>query len=137
MDDEYRDYFSQRIGEVEAYGGPPPPWWSRDPVADDAVQGALEAARGTAERHGLRLRGDAELVIFLLARELVARPVTAVRPTESRELGIDLPKDAEVIVDRAAPDASDGEISAHGVIDALSRLWDELRSGRYRLWDRR
>jgi hypothetical protein len=137
MDDQYREYFRERAAAYERYGGVPPFWESeRHPVADEAVSVALEAARSAALEVDAELRDDAQLLIFLLARELVARPVSAVRPQESAELAPDLTADTSLIVRRAAELSTGGEVSAHGVIDALSGTWDDLRSGRYNVWDR-
>lgn len=146
MDDAFRDYYQQRL-EVYAEGaeggatktqapgaalGMPPP----DPRTQEAVRGALAAARETARRLGLDLRPDAELVLLLLADEIVAKPVAAINPEEAPELPEVLQADAETLVVNAQRSANDGEVSAHAVVDSLSRSWSELHSARFRLWDR-
>lgn len=140
MDDRFREYFSQRVRELEdpeRFGAVPAlSERERHPVADEAARAALDAARTEASDTGVELREDAQLVLLLLAYELVARPVSAARPQDSRGLAPDLTDDARLLVRRAAKEAPGPEVSAHRVVNALSQVWDELRSGDYRLWDR-
>jgi hypothetical protein len=146
MDNAFRDYYQRRlevhnllaepaeghlIEALEGAVGMPSP----DPRAKEAVQDALAGARETAERLGLNLRPDAELVLLLLADEIVAKPVAAVTPEEAPELSGILRADAEALVANAEPSANEGEVSAHAVVDSLSRSWSDLQSARFRLWD--
>lgn len=100
------------------------------------MRGALAAARETARQHGFELRPDAELLLLLLAEEIVAKPVAAVTPDQAPELPGVLRTDVETLVANALEPANEGEVSAHAVVDSLSRSWDQLESARFRLWDR-
>jgi len=147
MDDSFRDYYQRRLEvhaqrvesaegglteALEAAVGMPPP----DPRAQEAVRGALATAQETANRLGLDLRPDAELVLLLLADEIVAKPVAAIAPEEVPALPEVLRADAETLVVNAQQSANEGEVSAHAVVESLSRSWDDIQSARFRLWDR-
>jgi hypothetical protein len=147
VDDQFRDYFRQRVSAYEKRLGPEglrgfilrrlsagdayP-----QSVAEEAGRRALDAARAEAERQGLELRGDAELLILFLAQDLVAEPVAAVTPEEARDLPAIVAEDVIRVVAQSAEISSDREISAHSIIDGLSASWDQLESGRFRVWDR-
>jgi hypothetical protein len=85
---------------------------------------------------GLEVRSDAQLFLLLVGGELVAKPVAAVGPEEAAELPEILAEDAATIIRNAAERADEGEISAHSVVDGLSASWEDLRSARFRIWDR-
>jgi hypothetical protein len=147
MDDGFRDYYQQGIEvhtrrlernetglreALEASVDAPPP----DPYGQEAVRVAIASAQETAKRLSLDLRPDAELVLFLLADEIVAKPVATVTPEEAPDLPEVLRADAETLVINAERSANDGEVSAHAIVDSLSRSWGELQSARFRFWDR-
>jgi hypothetical protein len=138
MDEDFRSYFRERVANYEQYGGSPPAFWSKeqDPVVDNAVRAAVNAGREEADRRGLDLRDDAQLLILLLAREVVARPVVEISPEDAESLPDDLANDVATVVKRVADESTDREVSIHTFLDGLSASWEELRSGRYRLWDR-
>lgn len=144
MDPEFDAYFRRRVAYLRRAG---PGSWPRrswfpsrveDERAAEAVAAALKAARTRADSLGLQMRGDAELLIAFLADELVARPLAYVSPEQIGELRDDLVLDVETIISEIAESsrATDGELSAHAFINGLSASWQDLRSGRYRLWDR-
>jgi hypothetical protein len=146
MDQGFRDYYQRRLDARTR-------WLDRrdvfsearrtsddvtpsNPFVREAALGALSSAQETAARLGLDLRPDAELVLLLFADEIVARPVAATTPWESRQLPEVLRADARTLVVNAEQSANDGEVSAHAVVDSLSRSWGELQSARFRFWDR-
>lgn len=143
MDNEYRAYFSERSQEVltdrpvrraPTLGRAYPEDRSAHVVASSAV----DAARRELP-HGVQLRPDAELAIYFLVSELVAMPVLALQPNAGPELAADVAVDASTVTRVAASSLTDGddpEVTAHGVIDALSRSWRDLRTARWRVWDR-
>jgi hypothetical protein len=139
MDDNFRGYFRARTQAFEGFlAGRRGVRLRRleKTVPRDAVQAGLEAARREASANGLDLREDAQLLIGLLAMELVARPVVTVTPEDAEKLPAILDEDIGTIVRQAGETADDGEISAHAVIDGLSSSWDRLRSSNLRVWDR-
>lgn len=81
------------------------------------------------------LRPDAEVLLYSLAYELVARPVLTVEPTAQQQLAEDVAADAVSIVRSTEVQAED-EVTSHEVVDALSRSWGELRVANWRFWDR-
>jgi hypothetical protein len=141
MDEQYRKYFRERLGQLE----PSPPAIVLESVrrlgsmtTEQLANQAARAARDELQGMHYVLREDGELVMVLLARELVARPVSAVEPREAYDLSDAITEDARLIVRRAAQEAApDREVSAHRVIDGLSGVWHDLRSGRFNVWDRK
>jgi hypothetical protein len=142
VDPDFHDYFEAESRQLREGGGLGR--WASLRGAEvpqevgEAVEYAVQTARLRAEEQGLRLRGDTELLLVFLAEELVARPVVLVGGEPIAEVREDLAADVRVVVDEVANsnEADDGELSAHALINGLSRSWDGLRSGRYRLWDR-
>jgi hypothetical protein len=139
MDERFRGYFRGRMRAYEGFLAGRralPLRRPQEPLSRDAVQAGLEAARREAAANGFELREDAQLLIALLAQELVARPVATVTPEDAEQLPGILEDDIGTIVRQAAETANDGEVSAHAVIDGLSSSWDRLRSSNLRVWDR-
>jgi hypothetical protein len=139
MDEDFRNYFRWRIEllesallvrERERVGG-------ELQVPAFAVGAGLEAARREARLRDLDLREDAQLLIAIMAQELLAQPVAAVTPEDAEMLPAVLEEDVSTIVRQAGESANDREVSAHSVIDGLSSSWDRLRSSNLRVWDRR
>jgi hypothetical protein len=146
MDERFEDYFRREVKANEypfylrgvrsrRFTRRPLPPDDYAAIADDTGRQALEVARGEAERLGLTLRPDAELLILFLARDLVAAPVAAVTPQEAGELPSVVSGDVARVVSRCAERGDGREISAHSIVDGLSASWDQLRSGGFRVWD--
>jgi hypothetical protein len=159
VDPRYNAYFEERLKDVWARGqARRPRWFLGDPEAYDpylarpahfVARGALEYGRDQLPPH-ISMRPDGELLLYLLAHELVARPVLALNPTAGAELSEELTDDTAAVIRRAAALAEDQprgeeehvraperpEISAHKVIDAASQTWPELRSARWGIWNR-
>lgn len=70
--------------------------------------------------------------------QMVAMPLRFTQRVETGELRDLLRNDIGFLVDRAievgGPQARK-EVSAHAVIDALSRYWPNLKLSRFRLWE--
>jgi hypothetical protein len=142
MDKEYEGYFAARVQRVSTTGpetlerllravGPIRPEIAARTVAREAI----EAARRELPPD-VRLRSDGELALYVLALELAARPVLTVEQPSIGELSEDLAADAVTVARRASELAPETEISAHRVVDGLSQSWDELKTSRWRVWDR-
>lgn len=139
MDSDYREYFARRsvqltvgrpLDEEVRFG------FRDQPIAHEIASGAVEAARGALPA-GVILRPDAELALYVLASELVTRPVLDVQPDSAGSLREDVTADAMTIARVAVANLAPAqEISAHGVIDGLSQSWAQLRTSSWRLWDR-
>ena len=142
MDTEYRAYFRQR--SLELLTDQPVRrasitlGYQENSPAHFVASAAVETARGALPQ-GVGLRPDAEVVLYVLALELVARPVLALQPNVGPELAADVGADAATVT-RAAVSGlqreAELEVTAHGVIDGLSQSWQELRTARWRVWDR-
>ncbi|MDX6633972.1 MAG: hypothetical protein QOF06_175 [Solirubrobacterales bacterium] len=105
----------------------PRPWLPAHYIAS----GGLEAARGQAGEQGRRVRPDAELLIYLMSREFVAKPGIAVREIPEPELESIVADDMRTLV----AEAEDGEeVSGHALLVAAGSRWDSLRSSALNFW---
>jgi hypothetical protein len=140
MDPVFDAYFRERLDAI---------WMFRDPdgiaaqggdrlsqQAHVMVRNGLERARQIAADQGAALRGDAETLLYVAFTEVVARPAIAVRG-DSPDLHADIEADIALVTQRAALGAPGAPISAHAVVDSVSRSWDELRTTRWLLRDER
>jgi hypothetical protein len=142
MDPAYEAYFADRLdrmsGERTSSGfDVMRQGLAFEDPAHFVARGAVERARAVAQaEHGMRLRGDAALLLYLLSYEFVSAPVRRVRPEQADQLTEAVSADTERIVRTAAErvqDRADG-ISAHGVINALSVSWDGLQTTAFNVW---
>ena len=102
MDAEYVAYFSQRAEQLKSGRQLFPPLDIREPDSDtDARQAANAAVDAARQAGGAALRPDAEASCYVLALELVARPVLQGAPGAAADLTADVAADAATIV-RAA-----------------------------------
>lgn len=150
MNPAYREYFRQRLEQMlkedasaaaaAVRGGLEP-----NPRAPFVARAAIEHARSLMPSH-VDMRPDAEMLLYLLAAEFVAKPVLAMEPQGAIDLTDDLADDTARVLDGAArraieaPRGSPGgdsppEVSAHQVVNALSDSWSDLRTARSRVWD--
>lgn len=137
MDPDYLAYFGQRSEQL--LSGVPAAWDLRlesRQVGPSRLMArvAVDAARQELPQVGV-LRPDAEVLLYSIAYELVARPVLTIEPSMQEQLAADVAADARTIA-RAANTADNGDISSHALVDGLSRSWDELRMANWRFWDR-
>ncbi|HEX5762166.1 MAG TPA: hypothetical protein VFY04_03485 [Solirubrobacterales bacterium] len=73
-------------------------------------------------------------MLYLLAREFVAKPATAVRGLPEAEVGHLLQADVSEVVERSARGSESEELSAHALLDTVSSRWDGLRSASLEIW---
>ena len=93
------------------------------------VRQTIDGAAATAQEAGKILRDDARLLLLFAFNELVARPISTVRPgTENLEEYID--SDIRAITSRAIELSETDEVSAHNIVDATSGSWDSLLTAR-------
>lgn len=146
MDEEYRLYY-QRIYETLADFPDAADLGARRPrdyaQARRMVRDVVSEVSDSLDAGDLPdLREDAKLLLFLNAWQMIVRPILEVRGVDPEEIVVDLRQDLYLVVGQAASEVEadpDGEpldeITGHGVIDALSRLWGELRVTRWQVWE--
>jgi hypothetical protein len=105
----------------------------------DTVRNAVEAAQVSARR---RLREDAKALLAVNFLDLVVQPLIV-----GGKRNYQLPEDVHADIVMLATDVSeqanrsdtaetaDSEISAHEIIDSLSRNWERLQISRWQLWE--
>jgi hypothetical protein len=131
MDQAYEHYFDGRLSAITEQ-------MSTQLITADVepVRAAVDDGYRVAADYGVRLRSDAALFLLISFQEFASNPVLAVRPDISRdELAASIRKDVQTIVRRAASEATQGEISSHGIVNATSASWDELATAQWQLWD--
>lgn len=140
MNSEYETYFDRRVAEyqrpVSFQSSLNRPDFESGLAQSMVSEGIALANNDLLEAGGHELRADAQLALYLAFTELVARPVMFVEPLQREELAIDLQADISMIVRIAASEADEVAISAHGIVNAVSSLWPELRTARFQIWDR-
>lgn len=141
MDSDYEIYFRMRLDELRRV----PNDWIYPRYGEAAeqnvptkatfmVRSALDQAIATLGR-GYRLRGDAELLTYLSFVELVASPILYTERARDRELSDAISGDISLLIDQAREDSVDFSITAHGIVNTVSRSWADLRTAQFRLWD--
>jgi len=109
--------------------------FSRDSIE---VRRTLDEVEKRLQQTGQVLRSDAKFFLLINFMQMVAMPLRFTQRVETRELRDLLRNDIGFLVDRAievgGPRAKK-DISAHAVIDALSRYWPNLKLSRFRLWE--
>jgi hypothetical protein len=141
MDDAYREYFYESLVDQEV-----PKEELRQARLPFPIRRPGRDADGPAQvvafdaldrvRQDYPLRPDAELLLLLLAREFVTRPIANVRGPLALQgkLSSDLETDLRTVLDTALEERTDDEITSHGVVDAFSRRWDQLRTASENVW---
>jgi hypothetical protein len=148
MEPVYESYFRERLDQYwapeQSFTTRPVPnigpgSWA-DQRAHYMVRSAVEHARPVALQSGpvpgQELRSDAELLLYLAFFELVARPVTMVQGPQDYNLPGAIAADIEAITKEAVNSNDGGPVSAHDVVNATTRLWPQLQSANWNLWDR-
>jgi hypothetical protein len=80
------------------------------------------------------LREDAKAFLALNFTNLIVAPLLIGGRVSPDDLSRDTQEDINMLVRRAAGGTS-GEVSAHRIVDALSKSWEDLRVGRYEIWE--
>ena len=94
-------------------------------------------ARGYEDSRG-PVRSDAELLLQLAFRELLAQPLLAVRGPGVEVDGLveAIARDSRTITQNALDARVPLEpVSAHDIVNATSRSWSELRTAGFDVWD--
>ena len=144
MDPIFEPYFAARVQQIGRQGltAAPPEEFIREPLSGPAREPAFNArvfsavARGYEDVGPGRVRPDAELLLQLAFSELLAQPLLAVRGRQVNvnELLANITSDARTITRNALAEVP-GPVSAHGIVNATSRSWDELRTASFEVWD--
>jgi hypothetical protein len=147
MDSQFENYFSERANEVfeRAVAGLGAGLASpearrviegQDDEAQRVVRNVVDSASTHAKESGHPLRGDAELLLYMSFRELVARPLTVVRGLSAADISDAIESDVSRIVRRASDLSAPQEaVSAHQIVNAVSQLWEELQTLTFGIWD--
>lgn len=157
MNPAYRAYFRNRLDQMQADDldaarGDPAGGLKPDPRAPFFAQAAIDHARRELP-DDVELRADAEMLLYLLASEFVAKPVLMMDPGAGIGLAEAIAEDTAHVLGEAvkqargsgsvatstkdaAPAPVRAEVSAHDLVDGLSRSWERLRTADYRVWDR-
>jgi hypothetical protein len=84
--------------------------------------------------HGVHLRSDAKYMLLVNFADIVVRPIL-LHDAESAYTVDDMKDDVHLLATKAVNlRASDGDVSAHQMIDALSKNWNELKLTKVQLW---
>lgn len=145
MDPSFEPYFATRVQQIGrerpterppvGFGGPP---FSRlqSETFERRVFDAV--ARGYGSVPSGLIRSDAELLLQLAFRELLAQPLLAVR---GQQMNMDslveaTEADTRTITQSALAARTAQElVSAHDIVNATSRSWSELRTAGFDVWD--
>lgn len=146
MDPSFVPYFAARVQQMgrENVTEPLPTGFRERPGLRRWPQG-FEARVFDAVRRGYAdtgpglIRPDAELLLQLAFRELLARPLLAVRGPEVESDGglfEAIASDSRTITQSALVATEHSEpVSAHGIVNATSGSWSQLRTAGFEVWD--
>jgi hypothetical protein len=139
MDPIFEPYFAARVRQIGREGLTERPPEGFRPVPRRFEERVFNAvARGSQDVGSGRVRPDAELLLQLAFRELLAQPLLAVRgpQVDVEDLEAAIEGDARTITESALEDSKFEEpVSAHGIVIATSRSWSELRTAGFEVWD--
>jgi hypothetical protein len=100
------------------------------------IRQILGEAEQRLGHNGRSLRPDAKFFLLTNFLQMVAMPLRFTRRLGRDEFGDLLSADINILLEQAAKERPlTREISAHAVIDALSRYWKLLNLSRFRLWE--
>lgn len=121
------------------------PRTGREVEFGETIRSAIEtASEAVRRRNGTEVRPDAKYFLLLNLLQMLAMPILIARREDPGRVEEDAAYDVDLILrdaseSRIAPTQSPSndrlEISAHQVIDAVSRNWSKLRLSRVRIWD--
>jgi hypothetical protein len=94
-----------------------------------------DIAAKVAAPMGPRLRADARYLLLVNFTELVMRPAVSTGRVRRRDFQRAARDDIHTLVGVAAHHAEGEEISGHALINALTSVWDSLRTVAYNVWD--
>ena len=137
MDPSFEPYFAARVQQIRREGltGVPPTGFGPNALGASVFDAV---ARGYGSVGPGAIRSDAELLLQLAFSELLAQPLLVVR---GPEVDVDslleaIARDSRTITDSAMGAGNFKEpVSAHGIVNATSRSWSELRTAEFEVWD--
>jgi hypothetical protein len=141
MDPSFEPYFTARVQQIgregltnrppAGFGGPPFPQAFERRVFDAVARGYGNVPSGL-------IRSDAELLLQLAFTELLAQPLLAVRgPQVDMESLVEAVEADTRTITRNALEARRVQepVSAHGIVNATSESWSQLRTAGFEVWD--
>ena len=139
MDAKFLPYFDARVQQIGSEGltASPPARFGQAPLFSRPNQETVfnAVARGYGGLAPGLIRPDAELLLQLAFSELLAQPLLAVRGQEldMNNLSAAIEGDVRTITQSALGRGQ--PVSAHGIVDATSRSWSQLRTAGFQVWD--
>ena len=139
MDASFVPYFAARVQQIGRGGltAAPPAGFGQASFSGQNEATVYSAiARGYGGVAPGLIRPDAELLLQLAFSELFAQPLLAVRGPEvdMNNLSDAIEGDVRTIMQRALERGGE-PVSAHGIVDATSRSWSQLRTAGFQVWD--
>lgn len=125
VEKDYERYFATQLKGYKAS----PPHGAR--LESDLVADALDRVMA----HGIGLRADAQLFLYLNFVEFVAVPVRAIHPSKAENLKDDIEADMHDITSEARVLSENSEVTVHSVVNATSTRWQNLRTKALRVWE--
>lgn len=132
MDERFResyaaiyDELTRRPGPIEDVSGPLRP-------TPSTIRDYIETA--SASLPDRELREDAKAFLAVNFSQLIVAPLLA-GGERAVEVGDDVRSDIALLVEDASARSQEAQVSAHQVVDALSKSWGRLQIARYGLWE--
>jgi hypothetical protein len=140
VDAIFEPYFAARVqqfGRVGLTAAPPEGFGGPSFSGPNEARVFSAVARGYGGVPPGLIRPDAELVLQLAFSELLAQPLLAVRgpSVDMNNLSEAIEGDVRTIMERALAAGGRQPVSAHGIVDATSRSWSQLRTAGFQVWD--
>ena len=140
MDAAFEPYFAARVQQIGREGitaAPPEGFGQASFSRPNEARVFSAVARGYGTVASGLIRPDAELLLQLAFGELLAQPLLAVRGPEvnMNNLSEVIEEDVRTIMQRALAARGSQPVSAHGIVDATSRSWSQLRTAGFQVWD--
>jgi hypothetical protein len=150
MDELYRQayegIYAARVQEparlrayFEQFGPRTPDYRQLGAVIEESL---TRAERARQRLDGALVRDDAKALLAVNFQDLVFVPLLAGGRVPNGVLRDDVQQDIEMLVSEAeasrnrTPSRRPGaEVTGHGIIDSLSRNWENMRISRFNLWE--
>jgi hypothetical protein len=84
---------------------------------------------------GRQLRPDAKLFLLINFLQMIVLPVSFARRTSEADLGQALFVDTVSLLQDAAEETRDRDVSSHAVLKALTKNWNKLNLSALKLWE--
>ena len=141
MDERHRDSYSEVLGEWRTISE----FWLRSPYSREPWTFVVLSEISEYEQaHDARVRPDGKLLLALNFDMMIGKPLARAhtRPADADVAQI-IREDVRTLLDAAREAEGAGphgreredEISAHHLVNALSKNWSRLKSAAQNLWD--